>query len=296
MRNYAGYTSEHSDGLGGGHESFRSALQSQARQQWQTQQELPVEEEDDWSEDSSIFQGQVPKVWLISDSGSSAKNSEMRGAANNSSSSSSCGGGGGKSALSSAIPGVDGGARSSQVTSPKSGSRQRWSEEAEEPESTSSMAQEQAPKELTSEVRQRCLDILNNLPKDQAGRLTSLGSVLHEDGQCKPCAYWFKSLCKNGVACHNCHLVHEGQRPKRLRPSKQARMQLVKGDSSIPEEAEVPQKVWKKAMAERAIPSAPGPVGQQTVELQVTTTALQQVCTEMQFEITQPVISTRTSL
>eukprot|EP00435_Cladocopium_sp_Y103_P064715 s251_g26.t1 len=270
---FIGYSSAGADGVGGGHESFRFALQNQATHSLRSQQEAPVEEDDDWSEDSSIFQGQVPKVWLVSESGSSANISEQRGATADKSSSSASSGGGTKSQLAMA-----GTSRSSQAAS-ASPFRSR-------------PAQVEIFEHVTAEVRQRCLDILSNLPKDEAGRLTSLGSVLHEDGQCKPCAYWFKGLCKNGVACHNCHMVHEGQRPKRLRPSKQARMQLVKGDSSIPEEADVPQNVWKKAMAERAIPSAPGPVGQQTVELKVTTTALQQVCGEMDFKITQPAIST----
>lgn len=296
----AGYNSERSDGLGlgGGHESFRFALQNQATHSLRSQQEAPVEEDGDWSEDSSIFQGQVPKVWLVSESGSSANISEQRGATADKSSSSASSGGG-------QIAMKAGTSRSSQAAS-ASPLRVRlsaeWFDEAE-----SSMARveeapkEEAPKEhITPEVRRRCLDILSNLPKDEAGRLTSLGSRGHEEGQCKPCAYWFKGLCKNGVACHNCHFVHEGQRPKRLRPSKQARMQLGKGNSSIPEEADVQQSVWKKTMAERAIPSQPGPVGQQTVELKVTATALQELCDEMEFKITQPppqpAVSTRTSL
>lgn len=298
MHSYAGYSVGRTDGIGGGHESFRFALQNQATHSLRSQQEAPVEEDDDWSEDSSIFQGQVPKVWLVSESGSSANISEQRGAATADKSSSSASSGGGTK---SQIAIGAGTSRSSQAAS-ASPLRPRLSAERFD-EAESSMARveeapkEEAPKEhVTPEVRRRCLDILNNLPKDEAGRLTSLGSVPHEDGHCKPCAYWFKGLCKNGVACHNCHLVHEGQRPKRLRPSKQARMQLVKGDSSIPEEADVPRSVWKKAMAERAIPSAPGPVGQQTVELKVTNAALQQVCEEMDFKITQPAMSTRTSL
>ncbi|CAE7238693.1 unnamed protein product [Symbiodinium sp. CCMP2592] len=81
-------------------------------------------------------------------------------------------------------------------------------------------SQPKEDEEIPEDVEQRCMDILMNLPLDDEGRLTSLGSQSHKSGTCKPCAYWFKRACKHGVACYNCHIAHEGQKPKRLRSTK----------------------------------------------------------------------------
>lgn len=67
---------------------------------------------------------------------------------------------------------------------------------------------------------------LTAIPRNDLGELTSLGSILHAESACSPCAYWFKGICKYGLLCTYCHFVHEGQKCKRLRPSKQARMRL----------------------------------------------------------------------
>lgn len=71
-------------------------------------------------------------------------------------------------------------------------------------------------------------DVLQNIPRDSSGQLTSVGSIAHADSSCSPCAYWFKGVCAHGVACRHCHLVHDGQKRKRLRPSKQARQRIRK--------------------------------------------------------------------
>lgn len=46
----------------------------------------------------------------------------------------------------------------------------------------------------------------------------SVGSSLHEQGQCRPCA-WFWKLdgCKNGADCHHCHLCPEDEIRNRRR-------------------------------------------------------------------------------
>jgi len=68
--------------------------------------------------------------------------------------------------------------------------------------------------------------ILARIPRDESGRLASVGSINHGAGSCSPCAYWFKGICKYSIACHYCHYIHAGQKSKRLRPSKQTRMRL----------------------------------------------------------------------
>jgi hypothetical protein len=66
------------------------------------------------------------------------------------------------------------------------------------------------------------------VPKDYDGNLTSLGSVLHLTGKCKPCVEFSlksdgqSSLgCRHGYRCRYCHFPHKLNRTqKRGRPSK----------------------------------------------------------------------------
>uniref|UniRef100_A0A7S2QN32 C3H1-type domain-containing protein n=1 Tax=Zooxanthella nutricula TaxID=1333877 RepID=A0A7S2QN32_9DINO len=70
------------------------------------------------------------------------------------------------------------------------------------------------------------LDLLTSVPYNEDGLMTSVGSIDHFSGRCRPCAYWFKGVCGRGIACQRCHFVHQGQKGKRLRPSKQMRDRL----------------------------------------------------------------------
>mmetsp|Transcript_78125 Transcript_78125/g.197241 ORF Transcript_78125/g.197241 Transcript_78125/m.197241 type:complete len:285 (+) Transcript_78125:133-987(+) len=87
------------------------------------------------------------------------------------------------------------------------------------------------------------LDLLAKVPTNQNGEMTSVGSIGHSEGKCNPCAYWFKGVCAHGVTCRHCHFMHEGQRGKRLRPSKLTRQRLKnKGsgqEGSAPEDGDV---------------------------------------------------------
>mmetsp|Transcript_23270 Transcript_23270/g.59421 ORF Transcript_23270/g.59421 Transcript_23270/m.59421 type:complete len:315 (-) Transcript_23270:85-1029(-) len=81
--------------------------------------------------------------------------------------------------------------------------------------------------QIGSEGRQSAeLDLLIQVPYDEEGEMTSIGSIGHTEGQCHPCAYWFKGVCAHGVTCRHCHFVHDGQKGKRLRPSKLTRQRL----------------------------------------------------------------------
>jgi len=70
--------------------------------------------------------------------------------------------------------------------------------------------------------------LLKEIPLDESGNLTSLGSLHHKEGECSPCQFWFKGVCINSLACDQCHFAHEGQRLRRLRPSKQGRLRMKK--------------------------------------------------------------------
>jgi len=71
-----------------------------------------------------------------------------------------------------------------------------------------------------------CAHLFGQIPRDEDGRLTSIGSISHEVGACHPCAFWFKGVCGNAALCRSCHYVHAGQRGRRLRRSKQARKRM----------------------------------------------------------------------
>lgn len=49
-------------------------------------------------------------------------------------------------------------------------------------------------------------------PLDRRGPETSLGSVDHENGDCRPCAwFWRPQGCNNGQDCRHCHLCDQGE-------------------------------------------------------------------------------------
>lgn len=68
--------------------------------------------------------------------------------------------------------------------------------------------------------------LLEQIPKDEQGELTSIGSFKHEAGTCAPCLFWFNSVCSKELRCQYCHFRHEGQKKKRIRPSKKTRLQM----------------------------------------------------------------------
>jgi hypothetical protein len=75
--------------------------------------------------------------------------------------------------------------------------------------------------------------VLQQIPRNDDGQITSVGSFGHQgDGsQCAPCVFWFKNSCGKGINCAYCHFRHEGQKTKRIRPSKKTR-EKMKAESS----------------------------------------------------------------
>lgn len=51
----------------------------------------------------------------------------------------------------------------------------------------------------------------------------SMGSTRHPQGNCKPCLFWYQGLCHKGRRCLFCHIPHEMDEVKRVRPSKKTR-------------------------------------------------------------------------
>jgi hypothetical protein len=64
------------------------------------------------------------------------------------------------------------------------------------------------------------------IPLDEEGNVTSMGSILHFEGSCKPCAFIKKDRCHKKDLCIYCHLAHDLAAPKttRFRKSKKKRM------------------------------------------------------------------------
>lgn len=81
-------------------------------------------------------------------------------------------------------------------------------------------SEEAVPKrELTEEE-------ISTIPHDEEGRLTSIGSVGHATGLCRPCAFSNnpkKQGCINGIHCAFCHFKHP-KKKKPPRPPKQQRL------------------------------------------------------------------------
>mmetsp|Transcript_92098 Transcript_92098/g.298152 ORF Transcript_92098/g.298152 Transcript_92098/m.298152 type:complete len:376 (-) Transcript_92098:101-1228(-) len=67
--------------------------------------------------------------------------------------------------------------------------------------------------------------ILQQVPRNESGELSSVGSISHAVGKCSPCLFWYKKSCVKGLHCSYCHIRHPGQKNKRIRPSKKTRMQ-----------------------------------------------------------------------
>ncbi|CAE7359763.1 CCB1 [Symbiodinium sp. CCMP2456] len=75
------------------------------------------------------------------------------------------------------------------------------------------------PRELSDEA-------LRLVPLDEDGKMTSIGSTLHAEGECRPCAFLssIRRPCRNGAACLFCHFSHEARYKLRLGRRKRKEM------------------------------------------------------------------------
>eukprot|EP00927_Polykrikos_kofoidii_P057907 TRINITY_DN52149_c0_g1_i1.p1 TRINITY_DN52149_c0_g1~~TRINITY_DN52149_c0_g1_i1.p1 ORF type:complete len:352 (-),score=58.72 TRINITY_DN52149_c0_g1_i1:61-1077(-) len=68
--------------------------------------------------------------------------------------------------------------------------------------------------------------ILQQIPRDENGEITSAGSIRHHTGSCSSCLFWLKQYCSKGIQCNYCHIRHSGQKKKRIRPSRRTRQEM----------------------------------------------------------------------
>lgn len=80
--------------------------------------------------------------------------------------------------------------------------------------------------------------ILQQLPRNDEGEITSFGSLKHSLGACAPCIFWFRGVCSKKLQCEYCHFRHPGQKAKRHKPNKRAR-QLIRAMKMARESEEV---------------------------------------------------------
>mmetsp|Transcript_55012 Transcript_55012/g.123540 ORF Transcript_55012/g.123540 Transcript_55012/m.123540 type:complete len:183 (+) Transcript_55012:2244-2792(+) len=59
----------------------------------------------------------------------------------------------------------------------------------------------------------------------------SMGSIGHAAGACKPCLFSYKAGCTKGKRCLFCHIPHDPEDVKRVRPSKKSRNILQQMDT-----------------------------------------------------------------
>jgi len=81
--------------------------------------------------------------------------------------------------------------------------------------------------------------ILLNIPRDDDGELTTVGSIAHPQ-QCNACVFWYNGACNKGLVCEFCHLLHSGQKKKRIRMSKRGRL-AKKAQEEAEAEADAPE-------------------------------------------------------
>lgn len=66
------------------------------------------------------------------------------------------------------------------------------------------------------------------LPCLGSAECPSQGSVGHEKGSCRPCAFFHSPGCANGIACPFCHLCDAGERKRRKKEQQQSKKSTTK--------------------------------------------------------------------
>lgn len=57
----------------------------------------------------------------------------------------------------------------------------------------------------------------------QANGVASVGSLAHDMGKCKPCAFMYTKGCENGLDCQFCHICEPGEKKKRRKEKLESR-------------------------------------------------------------------------
>jgi len=72
------------------------------------------------------------------------------------------------------------------------------------------MSNQQLVRGLRAQFETTDDNVLSELVKKQTGSVTSIGSLLHSQGSCRPCRYVISTRpCPDGLRCGFCHLLHD---------------------------------------------------------------------------------------
>eukprot|EP00931_Biecheleriopsis_adriatica_P034394 TRINITY_DN19871_c0_g1_i1.p1 TRINITY_DN19871_c0_g1~~TRINITY_DN19871_c0_g1_i1.p1 ORF type:complete len:223 (+),score=32.98 TRINITY_DN19871_c0_g1_i1:166-834(+) len=109
-------------------------------------------------------------------------------------------------------------------------------------------------------------EALAQIPVDEDGQVTSLGSALHHLGECRPCAFLGNARrpCTNGVACMFCHFSHDTRRRSRLCRKRRQEMRAsvmaaleAAGEEGLADPPRYLPIAWPVDSAVRAVPNSP---------------------------------------
>eukprot|EP00931_Biecheleriopsis_adriatica_P096922 TRINITY_DN70659_c0_g1_i1.p1 TRINITY_DN70659_c0_g1~~TRINITY_DN70659_c0_g1_i1.p1 ORF type:complete len:245 (-),score=45.00 TRINITY_DN70659_c0_g1_i1:35-769(-) len=156
--------------------------------------------------------------------------------------------------------------------------RQRRNEEHQESAHDVTSAGDEEQEQLESS----CLYILDSIPRDEEGRLTSLGSVHHASGTCRPCVYWAQGNCMRSVSCYSCHFSHPAAQERKFKQAwKRAAQKL---DDPIAHHAAM-QRMDQDHKTMLSLPCVPGQVNKDQVK--VTVSALQAAVVAHGYQVAQ---------
>lgn len=68
-------------------------------------------------------------------------------------------------------------------------------------------------------------ELIARMPVNENGETSSVGSLAHLAGNCRPCATFARGACSEGILCHRCHFLHGAKPSAAKRPSKNKRNQ-----------------------------------------------------------------------
>eukprot|EP00747_Dinoflagellata_sp_TGD_P217849 gnl/TRDRNA2_/TRDRNA2_90194_c0_seq3.p1 gnl/TRDRNA2_/TRDRNA2_90194_c0~~gnl/TRDRNA2_/TRDRNA2_90194_c0_seq3.p1 ORF type:complete len:152 (-),score=31.79 gnl/TRDRNA2_/TRDRNA2_90194_c0_seq3:113-568(-) len=97
-------------------------------------------------------------------------------------------------------------------------------------EESESLAASSGQQRVVPKLSEEELKALNErVPKDEDGRLTSLGSMQHASGGCRPCVFFSSKVgCANAQTCNFCHFKHLQVKKNKVGEMKQSRYQRLK--------------------------------------------------------------------
>lgn len=80
---------------------------------------------------------------------------------------------------------------------------------------------------VPSVAAQKLLDGPPPVPALGSFEMPTVGSILHSEGQCKPCAFVHSRGCETGLACKFCHLCSKDERKRRKKEDRKGAAAVV---------------------------------------------------------------------